>query len=199
MATQLSPNPLSFRDFFAKIFSAHNNTLLSWAGAQIPELNEENRGSAAVLDPDLSIPDPDPAFRLNTNPDPVQDPGQDPGFWWPKLEINYSWIFFLNQKLLWTSKYRRSLQPSKENIQHFKLNFFSIYVGHFWSSGSGSFNLFPDPVRIRIRNTGRWKMFITRVNGASCTSAPAQLLLKSLFSGKTVYEWLRTLAKFSSC
>jgi hypothetical protein len=40
--------------------------------------------------------------------------------------------------------YRRSLQPSKENIHHFKTwNFlpFSVFVGHFSSPGSGSTDL----------------------------------------------------------
>ncbi len=51
-----------------------------------------------VSDTDSLITDPDPAFGLNTDP--------DPGFDDQNLKKNYS--------------YRRSLQPSKENIQHFK-------------------------------------------------------------------------------
>jgi hypothetical protein len=38
--------------------------------------------------------------------------------------------------------YRRSLKPSKENIQHFKkmnfINFFYIFVGHICPPGSGT-------------------------------------------------------------
>ncbi len=64
-------------------------------------------------------------FRLNTDP--------DAGFWWPK---------FTAEKKFWGSKtticlslglhkrrpsYRRSLQPSKENIKHFKTWNFLIF------------------------------------------------------------------------
>jgi hypothetical protein len=74
-------------------------------------------------------------FRLNTDPDP------DPGFWWPKIEK------YLHPKLLkklffhkGRPSYRRSIQPSKENIQHFKT----------WNVESGSTDLIefgsnPDP------------------------------------------------------
>ncbi len=71
--------------------------------------------------------------------------------------------------------YRRSLQLSKQNIQHFKLIFF-YFVGHLCPPGSGSgfririrawihwpwLNL--NPIWIRIRNTGRWylKFFLNR-------------------------------------
>jgi hypothetical protein len=51
----------------------------------------------------------------------------DPRLWWTKLE-----------------GYRRSLQPSKENIRHFKkwnLVTFYIFVGHFCPPGSGSTTL----------------------------------------------------------
>ncbi len=77
--------------------------------------------------------------------------------------------FVAGKKMLWIKKvaiylslrlckgrpgYRRSLQPSKENIQHFKTwnfsTFFSIFVGHFCPPGSGSTDLIksrsnPDP------------------------------------------------------
>jgi hypothetical protein len=49
----------------------------------------------------------------------------DPGFWWPKTEgkntadIFYI-IFWLKIAIYLCPSYRRSLQPSKENIQHFK-------------------------------------------------------------------------------
>ncbi len=64
----------------------------------------------------------------------------------------YNWKFFcvlLLTTAIYSSlglhkglpSYRRSLQPSKENIQHFKkwnLLTFSIFVGHFCPPGSGS-------------------------------------------------------------
>ncbi len=89
------------------------------------------------------------SFRIRTqlNTDP------DPGFWWPKNEQNLHlkkmWIFFLSKIAIYLFlclrkgrlTYMKSLQPSKENIQHFKIwNFLTsfYFVGHFCHSGSGS-------------------------------------------------------------
>jgi hypothetical protein len=51
--------------------------------------------------------------------------------------------------------YRRSLQPSKENIQHFKIwkfcTFFYFFVGHFCPPGSGSGSAIWMRIRIRIQ------------------------------------------------
>jgi hypothetical protein len=65
-------------------------------------------------------------FRLNTNPDPIRIQGYDD----QKLGKIYSWNFFYYIFLIKSylslglhkghPSYRRSLQPSKENIQHFK-------------------------------------------------------------------------------
>ncbi len=99
--------------------------------------------------------DPDPAFFLiadsdnDTDPEPVPNPG----FWWQKVEKNYSSktfkIFFGSKITIYLylglhkgcASYRRSLQSSRENIHHFKtwkfFNF-SIFVGHFCPPGSGS-------------------------------------------------------------
>ncbi len=79
-------------------------------------------------------------FKLN--PDTVS------GFWWQKLEKMYSlkkFNIFLFQILISLSQglhkgqpsYRRSLQPSKENIQHFKMLFLNFFVVHFCPPGSG--------------------------------------------------------------
>ncbi len=75
---------------------------------------------------------------------------------------NIFWIkIYLSQGLhKGFPSYRRSLQPSKENIQHFKTwNFliFSTSVGHFCSLDPNTDPLAwlnPDP--IRIRNTGKY-------------------------------------------
>jgi hypothetical protein len=96
-------------------------------------------------DPDT---DPDPAFCLIADPDcgsgfriPDPDPGSGSRVWWPKIEKNYSWkkinFFFGSKTTIYLSlglhkgrpSYRRSLQPSKENIQHFKkiLYFFLFF------------------------------------------------------------------------
>ncbi len=93
-----------------------------------------------------SVVDPD---SLN----PETDTG--PGFWWPKIDEKnitekYFYIFFIKDCNLLiprppesTFKYRRSLQPSKENMQHFKqwnLLIFFYFCGSFL------------PSRIRIAN-----------------------------------------------
>ena len=76
------------------------------------------------MDPDLSNPDrdtdPDPAFQVN--PDP--DPGDDQKL--AQITAEKKLSFFdqnFNKISLGILKghpsYRRSLQPSKENIQHF--------------------------------------------------------------------------------
>jgi hypothetical protein len=78
------------------------------------------------------------AESLNTNPDP------DSGFWWPKIGKNYT---VLKQKLIpiclmkisfnlsiglhkGQPSYWRTLQPSKENIQHYMkfLNFLFLWL-----------------------------------------------------------------------
>ncbi len=84
------------------------------------------------------------------------------GFHDQKLKKNYSWkkiTFILDQTTIYLSQslhkerpsYRRSLQLSKEAIQHFKtwtLKKIYTLVGHFFPSGSGSGStgrLNPDP------------------------------------------------------
>ncbi len=110
-------------------------------------------------DPDT---DPDPAFLLIADP----DSGSGSRVWWPKIEKNYSWkkikfFFWLKTKIYLSQglhkgrpSYRRSLQPSKENIQHFKtwkFYTFSIFVGHFCPPGSGSGSAIWMRIRIRIQ------------------------------------------------
>jgi hypothetical protein len=87
--------------------------------------------SPDILDPDSVNPDPDPDPAFQVNPDP------DPGFDSQKIEEKntgdfFSFFLLLIKKCIYLSaglhkgrpSYRRSLQHSKENIQHFKtLNF----------------------------------------------------------------------------
>ena len=83
----------------------------------------------------------------------IRIPDPDPGFDDLKLKKNYSWnkeiIFFGSKNTIYLSlglhegrpSYRRSLQHSKKNIQHFKtwkFCTFSIFVGYFCPPGSGS-------------------------------------------------------------
>jgi hypothetical protein len=71
-------------------------------------------------------------LRLETNTDPDSDPIRIQGFNEQKLKKNYSWkknsIFFGSKTAIYLSlglhkvcpSYRRSLQLTKEAIQHFK-------------------------------------------------------------------------------
>ncbi len=68
--------------------------------------------TSRVVDPHWFNTDPDPAFFLIADPDPVfnADPDRvpDPGFWWPKigeknlqLEIFYVYFFIKNSNLFY--------------------------------------------------------------------------------------------------
>ncbi len=79
--------------------------------------------------------------------EPWSGSNPDPGFWWPKTEEKkynrkFFNIFFWSQIAIYLRpSYRRSLHPSKQNIQYFKKwNFliFSMSVGNFCPHGSGS-------------------------------------------------------------
>ncbi len=96
-------------------------------------------------------------FRLNTDP--------DPGFWWSKIKKFLSWTklaFFGSKTTVYLSlglhkgrpSYRRSLQPSKENIQYFKTWNFLIIFLFLWT-------FLPSWIRIRIRT--HWPDWI-RIN-----------------------------------
>ncbi len=92
-------------------------------------------------------------FRLNTHPDPIRIQGDEQN--WKNLAIYLSLGLYTGQ-----TSYRRSLQPSKENIQHFKTwNFlpFFYFVGLFCPPRSG--------FRIRIRI--HWPDWI-RIRGHFC-------------------------------
>jgi hypothetical protein len=97
---------------------------------------------------------PDPAFWVTADPDP--DP--NPGFWWPKNfkkftagKLQYLYLGLRTGR----QRYRRSLQPSKENIQHFKTwNFFPFcyfFQGNFCSPD-------PDPGSSRQNQCGSMRI-----------------------------------------
>ncbi len=119
---------------------------------------------------------------------PTEASGRPPSNWWVSVfgGVRYrnrtrvaEWIrihfiriqhffqfFFISKTAIYLSlglhkerpSYRRSLQLSKENIQHLKtwnfFNFFSSFVGHFCPPGSGSGFLirihWPDWIRIQL-------------------------------------------------
>jgi hypothetical protein len=114
------------------------------------------------------------------------------GFWWPKREKFYIWKFFLLSKTnIYLSlglhkgrlRYKRSLQLSKENIQHFRHEisyFFSTFVGHFCPPGSGS------GFRIRILIRIHWPdwiriQFRSRSGSTSATATLVSAQLKSTY------------------
>ncbi len=112
--------------------------------------------------------------RLNANSDP------DPGFWWPKIGKNLqldNFFYIKNCYLLIPGPPKRMsklqekpavLKREHPTFQNIKFLNFVLFVGSFlpsWirfcppgsGSGSGSTDLIgldPDPIRIRIWNTG---------------------------------------------
>ncbi len=75
---------------------------------------------------------------------------------WKLCSWIYIYLYFLNKKcnlLFLRPSYRRSLHPTKDNIQHFKTWHFFTFVGHFCPPGSGSSR--PKWMRIWIRNTAQ--------------------------------------------
>ncbi len=125
-------------------------------------------------------------FRLNTDP--------DPGFWGPKIEKKITAEkkikFFGSKTAIYLSlglykeipRYRRSLQLSKEAIQHFRTwtfqkNFYfcgSFLPSWIWiriwilnTDPDPMTQLNPDPIRIRIRNPAWHTMLI---NWLGCQS-----------------------------
>ncbi len=108
------------------------------------------------------------------HPDPESVPNPDRGFWWPKIWRNTTKIFFLSsfyQKFQFTYPYgrpgyRRSLWPSKENIQHFKR---WNLITAFCFCGS----LVPSWIRIQSYNTGEDNVdfFMCHVEGDDETDA----------------------------
>ncbi len=81
--------------------------------------------------PDSLNPDPDPAFQVN--PDPVKKAPDT--IYGPRILININWekiqlncFFFISKIAICLSlglhkglpSYKRLLEPSKKNIQHFK-------------------------------------------------------------------------------
>ncbi len=101
-------------------------------------------------DPDT---DPDPAFFLIADPDSgFRIPDPDPGFDDLKLKKNLIFSFWSTIAIYLSlglhkrrPSYKRSLQPSKENIQHFK-------TWKFWTFFYFCGSFLPSWIRIRIRN-----------------------------------------------
>ncbi len=117
-------------------------------------------------------------LRMNTNPDPdlIRIQGfNDQKIEEKKLQLKIFFYFFFKSKTaIYLSldlhkvcpSYRRSLQLSKEAIQHFKtwtFTTFFLHCGSFLPSWiriqilnpDPQTRLSPDPIRIRIRNPGK--------------------------------------------
>ncbi len=107
----------------------------------------------------------------NTDPDPIRIQVLMTKNW-KKFTATKNYILFRSKSTIYLSQglqkgrpsFRRSLQPSKENSQNFKTWNFLIFF-YFYGSFFPSWIrigipdpltwLYPDPIRIRIRNTAR--------------------------------------------
>ncbi len=133
-------------------------------------------------------------LRLETDPDPIRIQGFND----QKLKKNYSWkknlLFFWSKTAIYLSlglhkvcpSYRRSLQLSKEAIQHFK--FFSTFVGHFCSPGSGS------GFRIRIRI--HWPDWI-RIQSGSGSETLSIFQIKCMPESKLAFSAASVFIQYS--
>jgi hypothetical protein len=118
--------------------------------------------------------EPDPAFQVNpdpkTDPDPIWIQGFDDQKVKKKNTAEISFSFFDQNYTLIIPRpphkgrpsYRRSLPPSKEYIQYLKfINLFSFFWGVIFAlldpNTDPGTQLNPDPIRIRIHNTGTYK------------------------------------------
>jgi hypothetical protein len=126
----------------------------------VKEYTYSTKGRLRVVNPDTDR-DPVPVFQVNPDSDTVPD--QDPGFFddqklkkknkgtaenffylvWSKIAI---YVFLGLHK--GRPGYRRSLQPSKENIQYRYCVIFALLDP---DTDPGTL-LNPDPIRIRIHN-----------------------------------------------
>jgi hypothetical protein len=86
-----------------------------------------DRQKSRVVDPDPLNPDPNPAFPVNPDSDPIQIQSFDDQKMKKKNTTEIFFAFLIKNCNLTIPRpyegcpsYRRSLQPSKENIQHFK-------------------------------------------------------------------------------
>jgi hypothetical protein len=74
------------------------------------------------VDPDSLNPDPDTASHVNLDPDPTRIQGFDDQKLKKKQKYRrkFIYIYFFSSKIViyLSPSYRRSLPPSKENIQH---------------------------------------------------------------------------------
>jgi hypothetical protein len=135
---------------------------LSWGFRGFPGVSEVTipNPSPWVADPDWFNADPDPAFFLIADLDPVLDPGFFMNENWTKLKLTKIYIFF-DKKLQYTYSYasikdaqatEEAFRPQKRtsnNSKHEIFLLFSFFWGHFCPSGSGSgsayLNADPDP------------------------------------------------------
>ncbi len=157
-------------------------------------------------------------LRLETNTDPDTDPNpiRFQGFNDQIFKKNYSWkknyIFSWSKTAIYLSLglhkvcpgYRRSLQLTKEAIQHFKTWIFSPFVGHFCPPGSGSgFRIrigihWPDWIRIQTGSgsrSGSETLVCTFVICAVVLKKP-QFLLFSMVKGGPSAQWIPILRSY---
>ena len=167
--------------FYTQVIKLANSHLSTGPPESPPKLR--------VSDPHWFNADPDPEFFLIADPDP--DPGFDDLKLTKNIQLEIKFLFYWSKIGIYLSlglhkgrpSNRRSLQPWKENIQHFKtwkLCPFSIFVEFFCPPGSGSGSAIW--MRIRIQQL---KLIRIRIrNPVSSSPSPTPF---SLFCGSALY------------
>ncbi len=106
-------------------------------------------------------------MEANTDPDPIRIQGfNDQKFKKISAEKKKTAIYLSLGLHKVCPGYRRSLQLTKEAIQHFKTWIFSTFVGHLCPPGSGSGSVFKLRIRIRIQ----WSDWIRIQSGSGSGS-----------------------------
>jgi hypothetical protein len=107
----------------------------------LPQHNKYPRYSRTAVDPDFSM-NPDPAFQVNPDPDPIRIQSFDDP---KKYSRKFLYLFVSKIAIYLFLSLRRSLQPSKENIQHFKKSTFLYICGSSLPSPDPDCELDTDP------------------------------------------------------
>ena len=146
----LSLSPTVKQVWYHTVRTNHPISLAEWAGALHPHF-QCGSGSKILRNAHLGV-DPGSRFRVLVTKNVTKKIPAGKSFYYFIKKCNYLSLGLRTGR----PSCRRSFQPSKEKIQHFKheiTQLFSIFVGYLCTPGSGSSPPKTIWIRLRIRNT----------------------------------------------